>query len=442
MGSTKDRQESFIRVGSTSAWSVSPTRPSEHHAVGQFLMAMVPGLTHAAFQCQLDDPFYEPRDRLLCRVREELIGHLLLQSRELHFDGVVFPASVLTELIVSQPYRGRGVAVELVGQAEQMLVADGTVMGLTRSRRPQFWLRHGWVPWSRHSYSSASAREILAQLRGSPTSRQAEASAPMTIRPFRHIELAGLMRLYTEQARTACGAFERSEAYWNWLIARHGFDAIYVALHGPHRFHLERGADSMVGYAATRQGRIIELVTSTGHPEAAEALVSRICADAIEQDGQFVRLDAPVAHPLHMQIARAGGELGYHESLNGDVSLAKILHWPAFMRQLGGLLSRRLVAADRPPFTELPVQIGSSHFLLEVQPDRVELQPLDAGRPAVSGSESAWTQLVLGHLELGTAIKLGRLLSHSTAATELLSVLFPQVSLWRPPWDEIASRRS
>ncbi len=109
--------------------------------------------------------------------------------------------------------------------------------------------------------------------------------------------------------RSAYGPLVRSEAYWQWLVRRGGNERVYVAIDGPDRFELDESLSPIVGYAATREGRIVEMMCSREHPEASIQLLARVCGDAIERDFHRVQLDGPPDAPLHALFLAAGRQL-------------------------------------------------------------------------------------------------------------------------------------
>ena len=106
---------------------------------------------------------------------------------------------------------------------------------------------------------------------------------PLNIRPWRRVELGALSRIYNQNLVGAVGSFQRTEAYWKWLIQRSGYDQICIALDGPDLLELEEVHAPIVGYAVTRGERIVELLTAPGYPMAASQLLVRACRDAIER---------------------------------------------------------------------------------------------------------------------------------------------------------------
>src|SRR5205823_5261086 len=146
--------------------------------------------------------------------------------------------------------------------------------------------------------------------------------------------------------------------YWDWLLARGACDRIYIAATQANAGDIETLHDSIVGYAAVRQCRIVEVVTAPGRDEALDALVARICADASEQDDWRIRCDAPPEHPLHHLWQRAGGEFTCGAAA-GEVFMARLFDPLAVLRQMAELLSSRARAAEIPRPVELGVELRS-----------------------------------------------------------------------------------
>lgn len=423
--------------------AIFPARPGDHHLACHLLASIQRAPSPTEFQAQLDDPYYEPSDRLLCRTNGALVGHVRLVKREIRFGSTTFPMTNLTDMLVLPEFRRKGCGAALLAAAENEMRADGSLVGIVRTQQPQFYINRGWCVWTRHSYSTAGAREILSQLLEShPEAAVAENGdrPQINIRWWRHIEVSGLIRLYTENTQRAFGPLVRSDAYWQWLLSRRAYDRIYVAIDGPDRFELDEAAAAMVGYAVMKEGRILELMASPNYPQAAELLLARACSDTIEQDGNYVRLDAPVGHPLHHLIARAGGELGYHEAVHGEVCLIKLFDMAQTFEKLGEQLHERAKSAGLSLPLELGLHIDGEKFALEIRPRSVKLRRGRVCRSYLACARSDLTQLLLGHLDLKAAITAGRILASTRIAVELAGALFPHLPLWRPPWDEIPAR--
>lgn len=436
-----DARGALGAAGTSLECRITAGRPGDHHLACRLLSHLQQAPSAAEFQAQLDDPFYEPSDRLLAHLQNRVVGHVRLVHRELRFGATDLAITGLADLMILPEHRGQGCGAQLLAAAEQESIAADAVLGLTRTNAPAFFLRRGWCVWSRHSYSTAGAREILARLlEASASPQDAKPHEAVTVRWWRHIETPGLMRLYQEHTRRSFGALQRSEAYWEWLLARRAFDRIYVAVQGPDRLEFDDGASAIVGYAVMKQGRILELIASPDAPGTAEKLLARICADSIEQDGHYIRLEAPVGDPLHHVMARAGGELGYHEAVHGEVCLIKLLNLSRLLEKLAEQIQERAREAHLLLPVELTLNVEGQRYALEVRPRTVRFRPLRSGRCQVTCGRSELTQLLLGHLDLKVAIAGGRVSVSGRTVAEILATLFPVLPLWRPPWDELSAR--
>ena len=71
---------------------------SDHSLIHELLMAVVQGPTVEEFQASVDDPAYEPRDRLLIKRNGRIISHVHLTHRMLRFGQVALPLSEIQRL--------------------------------------------------------------------------------------------------------------------------------------------------------------------------------------------------------------------------------------------------------------------------------------------------------------------------------------------------------
>ena len=357
-----DRESPFAAV---------PARSGDHHLIQQVLPAMLRGPSPAEFQAQIDDPFYEPNDRLLVRRGGQVIAHARLTKREMHFGPLRLAVAGVFDLAVLPEYRGQGCGTVLLRAAEQRMIEEGALLSTLRTRAPRFFLQRGWCIGSRHSYSVARACDILSHLRERESARPDPLRPPRTqlnIRLWRHVEQAALVRLYCENTSQAFGPLVRGDSYWRWLIDRHAHDRIYVAIRGPDRLELDEALAPIVGYAVMREDRIVEIMTARESPEAAAQLLARACSDAIEHDLHHVRLDAHPDHPLHEIFAAAGGDRYYHEADNGEVFLVKLFDPFAFLLSLGPQLHARAKQANLPLPCELGLNVEGNRYRLDVRP--------------------------------------------------------------------------
>ncbi|MEO8497401.1 MAG: GNAT family N-acetyltransferase, partial [Planctomycetota bacterium] len=361
-------------------------------------------------------------------------------NREMHFGGLLMPISTLSDVVVLPEYRGEGCAVELVKAAEQTMIESGSRMAFLRTRQPEFFARLGWTIGVRHSYSVAGARDILSRLqqRATPAYNPlAPDVVPLNIRMWRHVELAALTRLYSQRSQNAFGSMSRSDDYWQWLVSRRAYDSIYVAIEGPDKLELNDALTPIIGYAVMREGRIVELVTSPDHTNAAAQLLSRACGDAIERDLHHVRLDAKPDEPLHRILAEAGGRSCREESDNGEVTMVKLFDPLLLLADSLDMMYQRAKAADLSLPCDLGLMIDGQRHSISIRQRTVKLLRGKLGRSYLECGLNDLTQLLLGHLDVSDAVTAGKITASTRVATETASVLFPRLPFWRPAFDEL-----
>ncbi len=429
-----------VYFGVDQSLRVVPARAGDHHLIHELLVSVSHQPSAAEFHAQLDDPYYEPCDRLLVKQREQVLAHVRMTHRSMHFGNMVLPVSVFSDLVVLPEYREQNCVESLLQAAERALVSSGSQLGFLRTRDPDFFVRHGWTICTRHSYSTAGARDILSRLHDRPVSPRdplAPEAIPLNIRMWRHVELAALTRLYEEQTRAAHGPLVRSDAYWQWLISRRAYDRIYVAIEGPDKMELNDALSPIVGYAVMREGRIVELITAGHQPDAAQQLLARACGDAIEHDLHHVRLDAAPNDPLHQILADAGGQRCYHESDSGEVTVIKMVDPRKFLVASLDSLYQRAKAAELSLPCELGLLVDGQRYLLSVRPRTVKFIADKLGRSYIECGRNGLTKLLLGHLDVAEAVASGRLLASTRVASEAARTLFPQLPFWRPTFDDL-----
>jgi len=417
-------------------------RSGDHHDVQQLLTTLFHGPSMVDFQAQIDDPFYEPNDRVLVKRDKQVVGHVHLTKREIHFGPYRFAIAQATDLGVLPEYRGQKCATHLLAAAESRMEEDGAVMGVIRTGIPEFFQRRGWSVCLRHSFSVAGARDILARLgESAPVDSDPlqPARSPLNIRIWRHVEQAALMRIYAENTHHVFGPVVRNDSYWRWLINRRGYDRIYIAIDGPDKIELNDTLTPIVGYAVVKAERIVEVMTTGDCPRVGEQLLARACRDAIEHDMHYVRLDAAPNDPLHRVFKAAGGKQHYHESEAGEVWMVKVFDPLALLETICGEVHRRAKAGGLALPVELGVLLDGKKFTLAIRQRSARLEPGKLGRSYLECSRSEFTQLILGHLNVEAAVETGRLHASTRVAVETAAILFPQLPLWQPPFDSLPS---
>ena len=420
----KSKQLVSTAVGSTSnitsraSWRVIQASVGDHPAIHSFLTSIFRGPSTTEFQAQLENPTYEPIDRLLIKDGDRIVAHLRMASREMRFGTLTLPVGLISDLATLPEYRGHGCASALLREAEKQLLRDGAVLGLLQTDQPRFYARYGWTVSGRHCYSTAGPREILSHLQmreaetalpSQPVLNKERTRQPYNIRLWRHVELAALVRLFSERSAGAYGPLERSDAYWRWLAGRGGHEQVYVAIDGPDKLELDESLARIVGYATTREGRIVETVTSPDHPEASIQLLARTCGDAIERDFHVVRVDAPPGDPIHELLIQAGGQHFHHEADQGMVFMANILKPRRFLKVLARNLSERAKQAGLPRPCQLGLLLNDDKYSLQVSRRGVTLEPGKLGRSYLKCTPYDLRQLLLGHVDVREAAQSGRL---------------------------------
>jgi len=432
-------------VSPQASWRVVSATPADHAALYQFLVSVFRQPSQAEFQAQLEDPTYEPADRLLVKNGPRIVAHLRMLHREMHFGNLVIPVGLVSDVATLPEYRGQGCATALLEAARQTLIHHRAVVGLLRTDQPGFYARRDWVVCGRHCYATAGPREILSclhlrdaeQTRTSGFVLQRPCRKTYNIRLWRQVELAALTRLYNENTQHAYGALVRTEAYWQWLVRRGGNERVYVAIDGPDRFELDESLSPIVGYAATREGRILEMMCSRDHPEASIQLLARACGEAIERDFHRVRVDAPPGDPLYELFLAAGGSHCCHEADKGMVFMANLLKPRRFLKLISRYLAQRVTAAGLPRPCQLGLLINDEKYRLAISRRRMQLIQGTLGRSYLRCSRYDLTQLLLGHLDVQDRVASGRLTVSTRLALDMATALLPRLPFWRPPWDDL-----
>ncbi len=408
----------------------------DHAAIYYFLTPIFQGPSRNEFRASLEDPFYEPHDRLLVRRDSQLVGHVHLTHRVMQFGSQQFPVAGLGWLATAPESRGRGLGSRLLLAAEKHMAQQGALVGFTRTTIPHFFRRTGWALCGRYSYSRADARAVLSGLLDRGLIRRRRRRR-LQIRPWRRWEQAALERIYNQNLPRAHGPLERTEAYWQWLIRRQAYDHIYVALDGPDLLDLEEINTRIVGYAVTRGEKIVELFASPDRRRALPELLARTCSDAIEHDRHTVVLHAPPDSPLHKLFRTAGAFRHHHESDRGEVQMARLLNPLKLLRLLCGEMARRAEEAALPRPLELGLLVEGKKYLLEITGQGARAVSRRLGRSYLCLNVADFTRLLLGQLDWHRAPAEGRVEFSTVLARQAAPVLFPSLPLWRPPLDDL-----
>jgi predicted acetyltransferase len=427
---------------------LAAARTGDHPSIHAFLLSVFHGPTADEFHAQLEEPGYQPANRLMVKSGEQIAAHLRLARQTIQVCGRALTAARFMDLATAPEFRSRGVASALVAAGQRAAAERGVLVALTRTRAPALFARQGWSVCGRHTFSTASPRSVLAEL----AARKKDAAVqpffpimreePLIVRPMRRVELAAVVRLYEERSRQVAGWPVRGEAYWEWLLARGACDRMYVASQGAEPPNMAALLESIVGYACVRQSRIVELVTAEKHAKAGPELLERICADAREDDGWTIRYDASAGDPLHATLCAAGGELIDSEEAGGELFMAKVLDPLAVLRKLGPVLAGRAQAAGCHLPCELGLELRAAggvveRYILKLGISNSTVETGGPSRQCVTLLANDLAPLLLGYRGAEELKACGRLKPINAKAAALAGALFPS-NLWsRPVLDDL-----
>jgi len=452
---------SVTRPASPPGLRLLAARAGDHHKIHRLLLSVFHGPSPAEFHAQIEEPGYEAADRLVVKDDDEIAAHLRLARQTIQLGSVTAPVVRFMDLATAPEYRSRGLASALLTAGERSARERGTLIALTRTRVPTLFAQLGWSVCGQHVFSTAAPRAVLAELSAEAERSAASEEAPATIlfeprqaqvavRPLRRIELDAVGRLYAQNLAGKCGWPIRSEAYWEWLLARKSCDRVFVAASGGEPNSIAELLASIVGYAFVRQSRIVELVTAPGQGDVARQLAARVCADACEHTDGHLRCDVEPSHPLHNLLRRAGGHVTTCRELSGEVFMARLLDPLMALRQMLGELASRADAADLPLPSELGVELraggGSKGGAKPGVVERYLIQLGKRGASIATGGPSRHTvvlrtsdlaPLLLGHSGAAELEANGRLRCSTSTARTLAACLFPSGVWFRPALDDL-----
>ena len=413
-------------------------RAGDHPAVRQLLQTVFQTKSAIAFQSQIDDPFYEPSDRLLVKQGRRVIAHLHIVKRAMYFARQKIPVAGIESLATLPENQGRGHASRLLAAARRQMVEDGGLIATLSAPTRKLFARDGFFACGHHSFSQADVRSVLAHMPTQPTSLLGRKRSPLNLRFWRHFELPAPMRLYRQNMPAMIGPLYRSEAYWRWLISRAAFDQIVIAIDGPDRLSLEEGSSPIVGYAVVKGDQILELMTKPGHPTVARELLGRVCRDAIEHDYHSLVLHAPPQEPLHELLVLAGGSYHRRPAAQHEMFMVSpLVEVATLLARVCDELHLRAKAAELSRPCQLGLQLDDETLSVGLTRRSVKVGPGSLGRNFLRASQVEFLRLLLGHHRLDDAIASGRIECSTPLAAKIALAVFPNVSLWRPPWDRM-----
>jgi len=418
--------------------------PAIHHFLSNVFKTHIPA---ADFNIQLDNPTYEPSNRLLVRHGATIIAHSRIIDREIQFGNQQIPVSFLTEMGTIPEFRGSGVGTALLRAVEQQMELNGSVVGVLRTTIPHFYARLGWSLCTIPVKSVAGAHDILSHLIGQQRQQEAERAvnplnAPLkqlNIRLWRHVEQDALMRIYQLNTQSCFGAHVRTEAAWRWLFNRRAFDQIYVALESNDKIALGASLHSIIGYGVVKTGRVIELMVDKGRDDVRNQLLQRICSDVIEHQDKHVTIDARANDVLHRIVIESGGNQVSQATPGLEVTMVKIFKPLDFIRLIRSTFRKRVRDAGLGFPCELGINLKTERFQIACNQRSTRLLDGRLGRSYLNCSTQVFSELLLGQCDISRAITQERIVPSTRIALETAQVLFPRIPLWFPSLDDLTA---
>lgn len=412
----------------------------DHKLVFALLRAVHQTPSYEDFVTWLDEPTYDPADRLLARQGDQIIAHIHVLHRVAWFDGVQVPIGTVQDLAALPEYRRAGYERLLLAAAQQAMAGGKAIVSLVRTGCPEPLRESGWSDVQTQGYTRANVNDILAYL-SAQSARWSRRRGKVRIRPWRHVELDALRDVYSADAARLWGALHRSAPYWQWLSGRKAHSELLVAIEGRDDWEdLDEGAH-IIGYAVCHGSDVAELCCLPKYARsAAPRLLARACQDAIEHDFHTLSLHTPACDPLHELMVTAGGAWCGNGHGNGHGTaerlLVKLLDAARWVETMYPVLRRRAKDAgiDRP--CELSLDVGGQRLRLLLTRRSGRLVADDAANTAdVTCDRQTFAALLVGNLNVTRAHEAGQIAVADRDVLARLAALFPPALFWQSPFD-------
>ena len=408
-------------------------KAGDHVLIDELLQDSGLPISRNEFQATLDDPLYEPTDRLLIRENGRIASHLLLTKRTIQFGAVELPVIELKQLATRPEFRGRGYAGTLMREADLRMSADGSTLALLRTPQPEHLQPWGWTACNCTLRCQTSVHDLLTHLKVVPPRRKR--ANTLTVRVWRQVELGSLASLYQQATFDQYGPVVRSEAQWRWLIGRQAYDQILVAIKGRDSLGFGKNEPRIVGYAIVAGDSIVELLVDPTCKQAAVALLERAGREAMEQDTTTLEISTPP----QKQAGFFPPDLVARQPSHASTAMFKVLQPEQLARQLFHEWQRRALSASIELPCEFTLQLGAHFFkfTLTNNESRIEVCP-PSSQPDLRTTTGQLGQLLCGQLRLTT----GDSEAHTFAArndrlANQLVALFPPLVFWRSAFDDL-----
>ena len=388
------------------------------------------------FQSRLDDPAYEPCDRILLRREGEILGHVQVTRQIGWFQQQRIPLAKIQDFVTLPEYQSLGYDQALLRVAEETAVSEGSVVGLVRTDRPEWFRTQGWSICRGQGHTRASTHSILSHFDAQLAQPKRKKSA-IEVRAWRHFEVDSLRRVYGQISNNMWGCGQRSEPGWQWLMGRKAHDQVLIAVKRDGKNSIAPHAGEsphVVAYAVVRDSSIVEMFSLPGYCLAPSQLVARACRDAIDRDHRFVSLHTTAADPMHELLVTAGGSWIANSAAHGGVWMVKLLSPERWVERLYPILHQRSREAGISTAQQIDFSVADTLYRLTLTRRSSRLESSNESDTHVSCDWGTFQDLLMSNLTFSEA-NASELLKADDTTWQLLSVLFPPKLFWQSPFE-------
>jgi hypothetical protein len=385
------------------------------------------------FQSRLDEPCYEPTDRMLLVHRNELIGHVQVSRQSVWFDHERIPVAAVRDFAIPAEFQSAALREPLLDTAESTALCEGAILAIARPEHPEFFASRGWSLCRAQGHTQANTRALLAHLTAQLTARK-QRQPNIEVRTWWHFELEAIQPVYEQVASAMWGATYRSDDMWRWLVGRKAHDQILIAIKHKSDEPTPSKKLNVVGYAVVRDSCIVEMMTLPGYSAVRPLLVARACRDAIDRDLHFMSLLTPPTDPLHELLVTAGGS--WRSNQYHNQWMFKLLSPEKWVERLYPQLYSRAREAGIPRPLELGFAVGDERYRFVFTRRSVRLEHALPSSPVnVTCDALAFQNLLLGNLTWQTAIEREIVELDDPKRAAVLAALFPPRLFWQSPFE-------
>ena len=413
----------------------------DHPIVLKLLVQIYQSSLAEDFQSRLDEPSYEPCDRLLLARAGQLVGHVQVSKQIGWFRQQRCPFVKLQDFVTLPEFHPAGYDVALLETAEATAIHEGAILGLVRTDRPQWFEQHGWSCCRGQGHTRADTRAILSHFNAHRANARRKRSS-IEVRSWRHFELDSLRSVYQQLSTNMWGTMQRSEATWQWLVGRKAHDQILIAVRKacgetdgrsltPHA----GDGSCVVGYAVVRDSCILEMMTLPGYSATRPMLVARACRDAIDRGHHFVSLHTPAADPLHELLVTAGGSWLGDSVTSGGLWMFKLLDPERWIERFYPVLHQRAREAGIGSSQEINLAVGEADYRLTLTRRSSRLELVKRQRSDVHCDWRTFQNLLVSNLTYAEAVADNRLQTDRPEVLRSLAALFPPKLFWQSPFE-------